>query len=117
MNKDWVSKGARGITGVSLALWGVWVQAALPTTAPPTRGDGGGNFITLLQNYAFDIAIFAGLAIAAVLFFIVSKNVMGTYSQISEGRATWGGLGMQAVVGVLLLVFIIFLMAQAATVL
>ena len=91
--------------------------AALPTTAPPSRGDGGGNFITLLQNYAFDIAIFGGLAVAAVLFFVVSKNVIGTYSEISDGRATWGALGMQSVVGVLLLVFIIFLMAQAATVL
>jgi integrating conjugative element membrane protein (TIGR03745 family) len=91
--------------------------AALPTTAPPSRGDGGGNFITLLQNYAFDIAIFGGLAVAAVLFFVVSKNVIGTYSEISDGRATWGALGMQSVVGVLLLVFIVFLMAQAATVL
>lgn len=93
------------------------VFAALPTTAPPSRGDGGGNFITLLQNYAFDIAIFAGLAIAAILFFVVAKNVMTTYSQVADGRATMGQVGMQAMVGVLLLVFIVFLMTQAAGVL
>ena len=108
----------RRFTG-AIALLGIYQTsfAALPTTAPPSRGDGGGNFITLLQNYAFDIAIFGGLAVAAVLFFVVSKNVIGTYSEISDGRATWGALGMQSVIGVLLLVFIIFLMAQAATVL
>ncbi len=91
--------------------------AALPTTAPPTRGAPAGNFITILQNYAFDIAIFGGLAIATILLFIVSKNVMVTYSQVSDGKATMGQVGMQAGVGVLLLVFVVFLLTQAATVL
>jgi integrating conjugative element membrane protein (TIGR03745 family) len=91
--------------------------AALPTTAPPTRGAPAGNFITLLQNYAFDIAVFGGLAIAVVVFFIVSKNVIQTYSLVPEGRSTMGQVGMQAGVGVLLLVFIIFLLTQAAVIL
>lgn len=91
--------------------------AALPTTAPPTRGAPAGNFITTLQNYAFDIGIFAGLAVATLLLFIVSKNVMSTYSEVTDGRATMGQVGMQAMVGVLLLVFIVFLLTQAASVL
>ena len=91
--------------------------AALPTTAPPTRGAPAGNFITTLQNYAFDIGIFAGLAVATVLLFIVSKNVIATYSEVSDGRATMGQVGMQAMIGVLLLVFVVFLLTQAATVL
>ena len=91
--------------------------AALPTTAPPTRGAPAGNFITLLQNYAFDIAVFGGLAIAVVVFFIVSKNVITTYSLVPEGRSTMGQVGMQAGVGVLLLVFIIFLITQAVVIL
>lgn len=91
--------------------------AALPTTAPPTRGAPAGNFITTLQNYMFDIAIFAGLAIATILLFIVAKNVMGTYSEVTDGRATMGQVGMQAMVGVLLLVFVVFLLTQAATIL
>jgi integrating conjugative element membrane protein (TIGR03745 family) len=91
--------------------------AALPTTAPPTRGAPAGNFITLLQNYAFDIAVFGGLAIAVVVFFIVCKNVIQTYSLVPEGRSTMGQVGMQSGVGVLLLVFIIFLLTQAAVIL
>lgn len=102
---------------VLLLLGSVSAFAALPTTAPPTRGAPAGNFITLLQNYAFDIAVFGGLAIAVVVFFIVSKNVIQTYSLVPEGRSTMGQVGMQAGVGVLLLVFIIFLLTQAAVIL
>lgn len=93
------------------------VNAALPTTAPPTRGAPAGNFITLLQNYAYDIAIFGGLALATVVFFVVVKNTMSTYSLVSDNRATMGQVGMHAGVGVLLLVFIVFLLTEAASVL
>lgn len=92
-------------------------NAGLPTTADPTRGAPDGNFITLLQNYAFDIAIFGGLALATIAFFIVVKNVLATYSMVADGRATMGQVGVQAGMGVLLLVFIVFLLTQAATVL
>ncbi len=91
--------------------------AALPTTAPPTRGAPAGNFITLLQNYAFDIVVFAGLALAAVAFFVVVKNTMSTYSEVSDGRATMGQVGLQAGVGVLILVFIVFLLTESAIIL
>ena len=108
------------------ALFGVLVASVLsttvhaqglPTTAPPSRGSTAGNFIELLQNYAFDIAIFGGLALSTIVLFVVAKNVLSTYSEISDGRATWGQLGIQAVAGVLLLVFIIFLMTEAANIL
>lgn len=92
-------------------------QAGLPTTADPSRGATDGNFIELLQNYAFDIIVLGGLAISAVAFFIVVKNVMSKYSDVSEGKATMGEVGLQAGVGVLLLVFIIFLITQASGIL
>lgn len=91
--------------------------AALPTTAPPTRGAPAGNFIQTLQNYAYDIGIFGGLLVATLIFFVVAKNTITTYGLVADGRATMGQLALQATVGALLLVFIIFLMTQAATVL
>jgi len=92
-------------------------RAALPTTAPPTRSADDGNFIQLLQNYAYDIGIFAGLALALVVFFIVIKNTIVAYNDIPNGRSTMGAVAMQAGVGVLLMVFIMFLLTEAAGIL
>lgn len=91
--------------------------ADLPTTAAPSRGTEDGNFIKLLQDYAYDILIFGGLAVATVAFFIVAKNVLSTYSEVSSGKSTMGQVAMHAGVGVLLLVFIVFLLTEAAAIL
>ena len=48
---------------------------------------------------------------------MVAKNVVGKYSQVADGRATWGEVGMHGAVGVVLLVIVIFLATQSATVL
>lgn len=93
------------------------VAQGLPTTAAPTRGADDGNFIQLLQNYAFDIFIFLGLAVATVTFFVVAKNCIGTYSEVQDGKATWGQFGMQGGIGVMLLVFVVFLLTEAADIL
>lgn len=91
--------------------------ADLPTTSDPTRGATDGNFIELLQNYAYDIFIFGGLALATIAFFIVVKNVIAAYSEVSTGKATMGQVAMHAGVGVLLIVFIVFLLTEAAAIL
>ncbi|MEM9257490.1 MAG: TIGR03745 family integrating conjugative element membrane protein, partial [Pseudomonadota bacterium] len=93
------------------------VAQGLPTTAAPTRGADDGNFIQLLQNYAFDIFIFLGLAVATVTFFVVAKNCIGIYSEVQDGKATWGQFGMHGGVGVMLLVFVVFLLTEAADIL
>jgi len=113
----WRHTITRWFAPLALLLANGTAFAALPTTAPPTRGAPAGNFITLLQNYAFDIAVFGGLVIATVVFFIVSKNVIQTYGLVPEGRATMGNVATQAGMGVLLLVFIIFLITQAVVIL
>jgi integrating conjugative element membrane protein (TIGR03745 family) len=92
-------------------------MAQLPTTAPPTRGSTAGNYIQLMQDYAYDIFIFIGLALATLAFFAVSKNVLGAYGEVQDGKGTWGQLGINFGAGVLLLVFVVFLMTEAATIL
>jgi len=91
--------------------------AQLPTTAPPSRGSTAGNYIQLMQDYAYDIFIFLGLAIATLAFFAVSKNVIGAYGEVQDGKGTWGQLGINFGAGVLLLVFVVFLLTEAATIL
>jgi len=90
---------------------------ALPTTAPPTRGTTAGNYIKLMQDYAYDIFIFLGLAVATIVFFVVAKNTVGAYGEVQDGKGTWGHVGMQFGVGVLLLVFVVFLLTEAAGIL
>jgi len=92
-------------------------MAALPVTAPPSRGINPGNYIQTMQDYAYDIFLFLGLAVATLAFFAVSKNTIGAYGEVQDGKGTWGQLGLNFGVGVLLLVFVVFLLTEAAGVL
>ena len=92
-------------------------MAALPTTAAPSRGTTSGNYIQLMQDYAYDIFLFIGLAVATLAFFAVSKNTIGAYGEVQDGKGTWGQLGVNFGAGVLLLVFVVFLLTEAAGIL
>ncbi len=70
-----------------------------------------------MQNYAYDIGIFVGLALATLAMFVVVKNTMGAYAEVQDGKGTWGQLGANFGAGVLLLVFIVFLLTEAAAIL
>lgn len=99
-----------------LVSYGVMGQA-LPTVAPPSRGGAAGNYIETLQNYAYDIFIFAGLLLGTLAFIYVVRNTLETYSQVPEGRSSMATVGLHAGVGVLILVFIVFLLTEAAGIL
>ena len=100
-----------------LVISGGQALAQLPTTAPPSRGTTAGNYIQLMQDYAYDIFIFLGLAMATLAFFAVSKNTIGAYGEVQDGKGTWGQLGLNFGAGVLLLVFVVFLLTEAAAIL
>lgn len=103
---------------VALALAGqtAAVRAGLPELVEP-EGVEEGDFIGLLQAYALDTVVLAGLGISAVAFLIVAKNVLGKYSDVASGKATWGEVGAQAAVGVVLLVLVVYLLTEASGVL
>jgi integrating conjugative element membrane protein (TIGR03745 family) len=106
-----------GILLMGLLISGERAMAALPTTAEPSRGAEDGNYIKLMQDYAYDIFIFIGLAVATLAFFAVSKNTIGAYGEVQDGKGTWGQLGINFGAGVLLLVFVVFLLTEAAAIL
>tara|TARA_B100001540_G_scaffold305281_1_gene316017 strand:- start:3930 stop:4322 length:393 start_codon:yes stop_codon:yes gene_type:complete len=91
--------------------------AELPTMAEPSRGVTDGNYIQTGQDYAYDIGIFVGLAVATIAMFVVVKNSLAAYSEVQDGKGTWGQLGLNFGVGVLLLVFVVFLLTEAAGIL
>jgi len=107
---------AMAIASLTVFTGDVMAQG-LPTTAPPSRTTASGDYIALMQNYAYDIFLFIGLAVATVTFFAVAKNTIGAYGEVQDGKGTWGQVGMQFGIGVLLLVFVVFLLTEAAGVL
>lgn len=112
---NFYQKGAAAVAAFVLSAGHAMAQ--LPTTAPPSRGSTAGNYIQLMQDYAYDIFLFIGLAVATLAFFAVSKNVIGAYGEVQDGKGTWGQLGVNFGAGVLLLVFVVFLLTEAATIL
>ena len=93
-------------------------RAGLPSVADPSTGAvTSGDFIGMLQAYGLDIVVLGGLGLSAVALLVVAKNVITKYSMVADGRATWGEVGMHGAVGVVLLVIVIFLATQSATVL
>lgn len=90
------------------------VQAALPDTADPTNAAADGDYIGLIKGYAYDILIVGGLIIGSIAFYAVAKNMVAVYNEIGDGRKTWGDMGMHGLMGVLLLVFVVYLLTEAA---
>lgn len=90
--------------------------AALPDTADPSNAAADGDYIGLLKGYGYDIAIVIGLFIATIAFVVVAKNIVGIYSEIGSGKKTWGDMGMHGGMGVLLLVFVVYLLTEAASI-
>ena len=116
IKKSQISQKSAAIgTGLFVAAGNTY--ADLPTTSDPTRGATDGNFLELLQNYAYDLFILGGLLLATLALFVVVKNVIASYSEVSTGKSTMGQVAMHAGVGVLLLVFIVFLLTEAAAIL
>lgn len=89
-------------------------HAALPETADPSKAAAEGDYIGLLKGYAFDIAIVLGLVLGTIAFLAVAKNMVAVYNDIGAGKKTWGDMGMHGGMGVLLLVFVVYLLTEAA---
>ncbi len=92
------------------------VHAALPDTADPSNAAAEGDYIGLMKGYAYDILIVVGLVIGCLCFTAVARNCLTVYSEISTGKKTWSDMGMHGMMGVLLLVFVIYLLTEASTI-
>lgn len=89
-------------------------MADLPAVEAPTSGGGGGGLMTTIKGYFQDGIILIGLIIAAVCFLKVAEAGITTFSEVRDGRATWGKFGGIMIVGVVLLVLVIWLLGKSA---
>ena len=115
----WRRRLAAAVAAVLAAAFSAGpAHAGLPNVADPSTGAvTSGDFIGMLQAYGLDIVVLGGLGLSAIALLVVAKNVITKYSMVADGRATWGEVGMHGAVGVVLLVIVIFLATQSATVL
>ena len=129
VEKRWIGRQRAGRAGLPRRAARLWTAAAallgtasaragLPDVADPSTGAvDDGDFIGMLQAYGLDMVVLGGLGLSAIALLVVAKNVITKYSMVADGRATWGEVGMHGAVGVVLLVIVIFLATQSATVL
>lgn len=92
-------------------------MAALPTTAAPSRGATSGGYIELFQNYAYNVALVVGLILGTAGFLIVASNAISVYGDIGKGRKQFSDLGGHLAAGVLLMVFTVYMLTEASSVL
>lgn len=76
------------------------VQAALPAVAPPPAvAAGSTDWLAWIKASAKEGAIILGLLIGAVGLIMVVTKVIGQYSEVGNGRATWGDVAASATGG------------------
>jgi integrating conjugative element membrane protein (TIGR03745 family) len=100
-------------------LWGIGLRnaaAALPTPVPPSTNPGTGNWLALIEGYIKDGGLVLGLAIAVIAFLWVSYVAIAKFNEARTGRAEWAEVGLTGIVAAGVLVFIGFLINEAANV-
>ena len=100
---------------LALALAGQ-ALAALPTPVPPSTAPATGDWLGLIKGYIKDGGLVLGLAISVIGFLWVSYTAIAKFNEARNGRAEWAEVGLLGVVAAGVLVFIGFLLNQAATV-
>lgn len=98
------------LTGISVA------RAALPTVEGP-KSSNDSSFYGQISGYLNDGIVLGGLILAAVAMLAVGNAIIATFSEVRDGKSSWGKFGMLVVVGVVLIVVVIWLAAKAATIL
>ncbi len=90
--------------------------AALPTPVPPSTGAPNGNWLDLMKGYAKDAGLVVGLIIALAVFLWMSWILISKFNEARRGQADWGEVGVVAVIGVGVMIFISFILTEASNV-
>ena len=90
--------------------------AALPTPVAPSTGAPNGNWLDLMKGYAKDAGLVIGLIIALAVFLWMSWILIAKFNEARRGQADWGEVGVVAVVGVGVMIFISFILTEASNV-
>ena len=93
------------------------LSQGLPSPVNPNAGGApDGNWLALIRGYIADGATVLGLAIAIVALLWVAYIGIAKFNECRRGRAEWSELGLLGIVAAILLLFLMFLLNQAATI-
>jgi len=90
------------------------VQAALPTPVAPSTGQPKGDWLSLIKGYSKDAGLVIGLVLATVAFLWIAWITIAKFNEARAGRAEWGEVGLTAIVAAGVMVFISYLLTEAA---
>jgi len=90
------------------------VQAALPAPVAPSTGAPKGNWLNLIKGYSKDAGLVIGLVLATVAFLWIAWITIAKFNEARSGRAEWGEVGLTAIVAAGVMVFISYLLTEAA---
>lgn len=99
-----------------ILLWSTTAYADLPVVEGP-KSTKDKSFYGQLTGHLNDGIVLGGLILAAASMLTVGNAIITTFAEVRDGRATWAKFGMLCVVGVILIVVVIWLASEAATIL
>jgi integrating conjugative element membrane protein (TIGR03745 family) len=88
--------------------------AALPTPVAPSTAPRAGDWIGLIEGYIKDGGLVLGFAIAVLGFLRVAYLTFAKFNEARQGKAEWAEVGVLGIVGAIVLVFVSFLLTEAA---
>lgn len=89
--------------------------ADLPTVPAP-KGFANNDWLTLIKGYIRDGGVTLGLALSVIAFLWVSYCAISKFNEARNGRAEWAEVGLLAVVAAGVLLFVGYLLNEAAKV-
>ena len=105
---------------LSLFISGLWFSqttlAELPTPVDPSTGAPSGNWLDLVKGYIKDGGLILGLALSLVGFLWISWIGLAKFNEARQGLTEWGEVGLYGIAGGAMLLFITFLLNEAANV-
>jgi integrating conjugative element membrane protein (TIGR03745 family) len=90
--------------------------AALPTAVAPSTAPAAGNWLELIKGYVKDGGVVLGLTVSVLGFIWIAYTGIAKFNEARNGKAEWAEVGLLGIVGGALLLFVTYLLTEAAAV-
>ena len=90
--------------------------AALPTAVAPSTAPAAGNWLELIKGYVKDGGLVLGLTVSVLGFIWIAYTAIAKFNEARNGKAEWAEVGLLGIVGGAMLLFVTYLLTEAAAV-
>ncbi len=99
-----------------LAFAATSALAALPAAVAPSTAPAAGNWLELIKGYVKDGGVVLGLTVSVLGFIWIAYTGISKFNEARNGKAEWAEVGLLGIVGGALLLFVTYLLTEAAAV-